>query len=349
MVQDAYKLKTHTHTTVFHKCGDAQSARPSTRDGFDSRASTPAPDFRRMMLGFKGKSLLNKATSNRREPVPGFTMHEIAKLTHSEPPKVTEKIHKFIFKRLANKDPVVKAKVLRVIKYISLKGSKDFRMAMKQNIAPIKELQSYSCPVDPLEGKQPQLNVRKYAKEALTAIYSSGESVSSSRMQSFSNSSPQRGGAKGFGGGGGNGGGGSSSQGKFWERRARRTSLEGSAAAAAAAAARHGRLRPGAARHGAGHRRARLRREVVAPGGRTEAPRRCLGADLGGRRRAADARRTRSCPSQTTVPRRTAPTSAPSSTILWAGAACARRRTRLCCPSSANAAGRSRRTWWAAS
>lgn len=144
------------------------------------------------MLPFKGKSLLNKATSNKREPVPGFTLHEISKLTLSEPPALCEKINKYIFKRLANKDPIVKAKVLRVIKHVAQKGSKDFRMSMKQNIAPIKELQMYTCPRDQLEGKRPQENVRKFAKEALAAIYSSGESVASSRMQSFSHNSPGR-------------------------------------------------------------------------------------------------------------------------------------------------------------
>eukprot|EP00941_MAST-03F_sp_MAST-3F-sp1_P005007 g5007.t1 len=138
------------------------------------------------MLPFKGKSLISKATSSNKEPVAGFTLHEIAQLTLSSPPALCAKIHRYILRRLSNKDPIVKAKTLRVIKHIAQKGSKDFRMRLKQEIQSVKACLEFKCPPHKLMGARPQDQVRKLAKEAVQAIYSSGESVSSSRMQGFS-------------------------------------------------------------------------------------------------------------------------------------------------------------------
>ncbi|GBG32504.1 AP-4 complex accessory subunit Tepsin [Hondaea fermentalgiana] len=147
------------------------------------------------------RTTLAKATSTEDSPTPGYLYGEVAKMTF-EGADVTNKVCKYLVDRLKRKEPVVKHKVLLIIKQVCRRGDGSFRRAIQAgpNIGEVKACLQFTGPADPLKGDQPYRAVREAAKEALEAIFDNSTEITSSnsalarRIQGYGASSAPSGG-----------------------------------------------------------------------------------------------------------------------------------------------------------
>lgn len=127
------------------------------------------------------RTTLTKATSSEDSPTPGYLYGEVAKMTQ-EGQDVTQKVVKFLMDRLKRKEPVVKHKVLLMIKHVCRRGDPSFRRTIQSTgaVSEVKSCLQFTGPADPLKGDQPYRVVREAAKDALEAIFDNSTEVTSS-------------------------------------------------------------------------------------------------------------------------------------------------------------------------
>jgi ENTH domain len=144
--------------------------------------------------------LVDAATSDDEKPTAGFQFNELSKLTYRSV-NACQRLQDNLLRRVKKKSPVVKFKVLRIIKYLLEKGHTSFRRDLQRRTELIGECLQFRGPPDPLRGDAPYQMVRDEAQEVMNLLYI--------EIDGNNNNSNSGGGGvqmDAFGGGGGGGG-----------------------------------------------------------------------------------------------------------------------------------------------
>lgn len=129
------------------------------------------------VLGFGGpaaqtRSLVNKATSDDRNPPSGFVLKEVSRKTFDSIEECNI-IEDTLMKRIEKDRPYIRLKCLRVIKYVCENGRPEFRIMWQRNSDRIRACAQYKGPPDPIYGDTPYQQVRTAAKDTMAAIFKS--------------------------------------------------------------------------------------------------------------------------------------------------------------------------------
>ncbi|KAL2982349.1 hypothetical protein AAZX31_13G336800 [Glycine max] len=119
--------------------------------------------------------LIDSATSDEDKVTPVYKLEEICHLLLSSHATIVKELSEFILKRLDHKNPIVKHKALRLIKYAVGKCGVEFRREMQRHSVAIRQLLHYKGPSDPLKGDALNKAVRDTAQEAISAIFSADD------------------------------------------------------------------------------------------------------------------------------------------------------------------------------
>ena len=135
----------------------------------------------------KTKSLVNRATTDDRNPPSGYLLKELAGLLSCARPlsnyEITnptartmqisecQTIEDLIVNKLAKNKPYIKYKALRVVQFLCETGSPKWRRAWQRNTDKLRDAQQFRGPPDPIYGDAPYQQVRKAAKDAMHAVF----------------------------------------------------------------------------------------------------------------------------------------------------------------------------------
>lgn len=123
-----------------------------------------------MLANFAVKRKLEEATSSQDDVTPVYVLDDIWNLVNTASTDIGAMID-MTNRRLANKSPTVKAKTLRLVKFICGKGASEYKRGLAKNAGPVRELLHYRGEPDPFKGDVPNQKVREAAKEALDAVF----------------------------------------------------------------------------------------------------------------------------------------------------------------------------------
>ncbi|KAK9810740.1 hypothetical protein WJX73_004195 [Symbiochloris irregularis] len=123
-----------------------------------------------MLANFTLKRKLEEATSAHDDITPVYLLDEVWNFVNSPSTDINAMVE-FINKRVAHKSPLVKAKALRLIKFICTKGASDFKRGLSKSAGTVRELVHYRGEPDPFKGDALNQKVREAAKEALDAVF----------------------------------------------------------------------------------------------------------------------------------------------------------------------------------
>jgi len=127
--------------------------------------------------GQKTKSLVNKATTDDRNPPSGYLLKELSSRTLSI--SECQTIEDLVVKKLSKNKPYVKYKALRIVKFLCENGSPNWRRAWQRNTDKLRDAQQFRGPPDPIYGDAPYQQVRKAAKDAMQAVFQQSQIDSS--------------------------------------------------------------------------------------------------------------------------------------------------------------------------
>ncbi|KNA22957.1 hypothetical protein SOVF_029110 [Spinacia oleracea] len=148
---------------------------------------------RRAVESYWRSRMIDAATSDEDKVTPVYKLEEICELLRSSPSGIVKEVSEFLLKRLDHKNPIVKQKALRLIKYSVGKSGAEFRREMQRHSVAVKQLLHYKGKPDPFKGDALNKAVRETAQDALSAIFSTDESkpaaneVTHKRMEGFGN------------------------------------------------------------------------------------------------------------------------------------------------------------------
>eukprot|EP01084_Bolivina_argentea_P279333 477541_1 len=117
----------------------------------------------------KTKSLINKATTDDRNPPSGYLLKELSSRTMSI--QECQLIEDLVVKKLGKNKPYIKYKSLRIVKFLCENGSPNWRRAWQRNTDKLRDAQQFRGPPDPIYGDAPYQQVRKAAKDAMQAVF----------------------------------------------------------------------------------------------------------------------------------------------------------------------------------
>ncbi|KAL7180241.1 hypothetical protein ACSBR1_043458 [Camellia fascicularis] len=148
---------------------------------------------RRAVESYWRSKMIDGATSDEDKVTPVYKLEEICELLRSAHVSIVKEVSEFIFKRLDHKNPIVKQKALRLIKYAVVKSGVEFRREMQRNSAAVRQLFHYKGQLHPLKGDSLNKAVRDTAHETISAIFSADDNKAASaedlnkRIQGFGN------------------------------------------------------------------------------------------------------------------------------------------------------------------
>ncbi|XP_021765311.1 VHS domain-containing protein At3g16270-like [Chenopodium quinoa] len=149
---------------------------------------------RRAVESYWRSRMIDAATSDEDKVTPVYKLEEICELLRSSPSGIVKEVSEFLLKRLDHKNPIVKQKALRLIKYSVGKSGAEFRREMQRHSVAVKQLLHYKGKPDPLKGDALNKAVRETAQDALSAIFSTDDNkpaaaseVTHKRMEGFGN------------------------------------------------------------------------------------------------------------------------------------------------------------------
>lgn len=119
----------------------------------------------------KTKTIVNKLTTDDRNPPSGYLLQELAKRTRAMPE--CQLIEDLISKKLSKSKPYIKYKSLRVIKYLCENGSQSWRRSWQRQISKLRECKNFSGAPDPIYGDTLYEQVRTAAIEAMQSVFHS--------------------------------------------------------------------------------------------------------------------------------------------------------------------------------
>lgn len=127
---------------------------------------------RRAVESYWRSRMIDAATSDEDKVTPVYKLEEICDLLRSSHASIVKEVSEFVLKRLDHKNPIVKQKALRLIKYCVAKSGVEFRREMQRHSVAVRQLFHYKGQLDPLKGDAPNKAVRDSAHEAISAIFS---------------------------------------------------------------------------------------------------------------------------------------------------------------------------------
>lgn len=145
-------------------------------------ASRRALEFSKKAIDAYRKTLLvDKVTSDDESSPPVYLLDEISEILRSSSLDLIQEIVEYTFRRLRNRSPQVKHKVLRFIKYTVDRAGSEYRRELQSHSASIREFFTFQGYVDPIKGDALDKAIRDAAHEAIKAIYSSNVSLAASK------------------------------------------------------------------------------------------------------------------------------------------------------------------------
>ncbi|KAF3775843.1 VHS domain-containing protein [Nymphaea thermarum] len=147
---------------------------------------------RRAVEAYWRSRMIDAVTSDEDKVAPVYKLEEICELLRTSHVSIVKEVSDYILKRLDHKNPIVKQKALRLIKYAVGKSGVEFRREMQRHSAAVRQLFHYRGQVDALKGDALNKAVRDTAHEAVSEIFASEEKPapaehSSRRIQGFGN------------------------------------------------------------------------------------------------------------------------------------------------------------------
>eukprot|EP00899_Mesostigma_viride_P015290 jgi/Mesvir1/23762/Mv06218-RA.2 len=148
------------------------------------------------MEAFRRLRLLNSATSADDSVTPVYVLDEICDLVKASSPDVVKDIQDYLIKRMNKESPIIKQKVLRIIKVVCRKDT-TFRKGMQRHVAAVRAMLQFKGVQEELRGDALNKAVRDTAKDALAAIFEeqaapsgtdAAASAVKSRIQGFGSS-----------------------------------------------------------------------------------------------------------------------------------------------------------------
>ncbi|GBG77822.1 hypothetical protein CBR_g25753 [Chara braunii] len=124
---------------------------------------------------FKRSRMIEGATSDDHDVTPVYKLEEISELLRTSPGDVVGEITDHLMKRLDHKSPVVKQKVLRVMKFVVGKGGPELKIEIQRHSATIRSLCHYRGNPDPLRGDALNKAVRDAAHDAIQAMFTEAQ------------------------------------------------------------------------------------------------------------------------------------------------------------------------------
>ena len=121
---------------------------------------------------------------NNDDPPPPNVMEELCAAIGRDRKNVDDAID-CLEQRLQARSPAAKQKALKLVKYMSQRGSGELQRALVRLSSQIKELQTFRCAPDAFKGDIPWKRVQEYAREALEAIHRVREADASGGISSM--------------------------------------------------------------------------------------------------------------------------------------------------------------------
>ncbi|GBG81268.1 hypothetical protein CBR_g31940 [Chara braunii] len=120
---------------------------------------------------FKRSRLIDAATSDDENITPVYKLDEISELLRTSSAEVIKDVIDHLLKKLDHKSPLVKQKVLRVMKFALGKGGPEFRRELQRHSSTIRALFNYKGQPHPLRGDSLNKAVRETAHDAIQAMF----------------------------------------------------------------------------------------------------------------------------------------------------------------------------------
>lgn len=147
----------------------------------------------RAVEAYRRSRLIDGVTSDEDKVAPVYRLEEICQVLRSSPLDIVREMLEHTLKRLEHRNPIVKQKTLRFIKYAAGKGGVDFKREMQRQAGVIKSYFHYKGQLDALKGDALNKAVRDTAHEAVAAIFGTEETTTRTedvgkRIQGFGSS-----------------------------------------------------------------------------------------------------------------------------------------------------------------
>ncbi|MQL95376.1 hypothetical protein Taro_028043 [Colocasia esculenta] len=147
---------------------------------------------RRAVEAYWRSRMIDGVTSDEDKVAPVYKLDEVCELLRTSHAGIVKEVADYILKRLDHKNPVVKQKTLRLIKFAVGKSGVEFRREMQRHSAVVRQLFHYKGYPDPLKGDALNKAVRDSAHEAVSAIFASDDVKAPTegikrRMEGFGN------------------------------------------------------------------------------------------------------------------------------------------------------------------
>eukprot|EP00126_Sphaerothecum_destruens_P013188 Sdes_comp22569_c0_seq1m20999 len=120
--------------------------------------------------------LLLKATSDDPEPTSGYALQEILKLTQQSSSLCSE-VHFFLLGKLQKDSSWVKLKVLKIMRYLCLKGPFIYRRELSKNATLISSSIDVKAKPDPIHGDRITTQLKQLVEELVNETLSTPSSI----------------------------------------------------------------------------------------------------------------------------------------------------------------------------
>eukprot|EP00055_Hartaetosiga_balthica_P015642 m.93804 g.93804 ORF g.93804 m.93804 type:complete len:696 (-) comp8917_c8_seq6:155-2242(-) len=120
--------------------------------------------------------MLNKATSDKSDPTPGYMLSDITRLTF-ESTKMSTDLLEYFLSRLKKNSVFTKIKVLKILKHLISRAHEGFVRDLQERAADIRAAQEFKGSIDPLHGDTYNKQVREAASKLMDTLYSEAASA----------------------------------------------------------------------------------------------------------------------------------------------------------------------------
>lgn len=147
----------------------------------------------RAVEAYRRSRLVDNVTTEDDKVAAVYRLEEVCVTLRSASLDVVREMVEYIMKRLDHRSPLVKQKVLRLIKFAAPKAGPDFKREMQRQASAIRQLVHYKGQIDVLRGDALNKAVRETAQEAVSAVFAEdrptlAEEGAGKRIQGFGNS-----------------------------------------------------------------------------------------------------------------------------------------------------------------
>lgn len=130
---------------------------------------------RNAVEAYKRTRLVDHVITDDDKVAPLYRLDEICEMLRTSSSDMVREVVEYTMKRLDSRSPRVKQKILRMIKYVVVKGGPEFKRQMQRQAAAIRQFFEYKGQPDVLRGDALNKAVRDTAHEAIAAIFASDD------------------------------------------------------------------------------------------------------------------------------------------------------------------------------